>query len=283
MPATEKRKGLAGLFLRIFGWLKSAQGFYSLVVTMLQLLPAALALLAVTLSPTAWLSATLRRWVAAGVLVGTVVGISFFAFSLRKWWLGRGATVTTAPVRAAGPRAAIRQGSGKAGQPKRVGAKGDEATIPQGTPPLRRLRNLAVSGLAVAALGLVLLRVHFAVVDVGSLERYPLLTPVFDFYLGGAGWRAASYNVVAALLAAAAVAGLVVGGPAAAIHHRERRRALAALALEGGPIQALDRAADALSTVKTALDLARASIIELTDERDSLRERLSQRESDAEP
>lgn len=244
MTTTPPRRGLVGAGSRAYDWVRKALGFYGTAVTLMQLLPAVVALLAVTLSPTAWLSATLRRWVSAGVVVGTVVGAALFALALRAWWRARGQKV---PANAA--------------------------------PPLRRLRRLAVVGLSVAGVALVVLRVHFAVIDVGVVERYPVLTPVFDFYLGGSSWQAASYNVVAAVVAGVALAGLVLGAPAAAMHQRDRRRARAALLAEGGPLHALDEAAKALSGAKQALDSARATILGLTDERDALRAELARREA----
>lgn len=244
MTSTPPRRGLVGAGSRAYDWVRKALGFYGTAVTLMQLLPAVLALLAVTLSPTAWLSATLRRWVTGGVVVGSVVGTAAFALALRTWWRARGA-----------------QASAKA------------------SPPLRRLRRLATVGLSVAGVALVVLRVHFAVIDVGVIDRYPVLTPVFDFYLGGSTWQAASYNVVAAVVAGVALAGLVLGAPAAAMHQRDRRRARAALLVEGGPLHALDEAVKALSGAKQALDTARATIVGLTDERDALRAELARRET----
>ena len=63
---------LIGASSRAYGWLRKLLTFYGTAVTVAQLVPAVVALVVVFVSPTAWLSATLRRWVALGAVGGTV-------------------------------------------------------------------------------------------------------------------------------------------------------------------------------------------------------------------
>lgn len=252
MSTESGRGGILSAGGRAYDWVRKALGFYGTAVTLAQLIPALLALLAVTLSPTAWMSLTLRRWVVAGVIAGSVVGAVAFAFTTRRWLrIGHGAEARMDEARTTADQR-------------------DDGLARPAAPP-NRLRALAYWGLGAAGLALVILRLHFAVVDVGVIERWPVLTPVFDFYLGGAAWQATTYNVVAAVLSASALVGIVLGAPSAAMLARDRRRARARLAGAGGPLHAIAEAEKALVGAKTALSVARSTITSLTEERDSLR------------
>lgn len=262
MSTESGRGGILSAGGRAYDWVRKALGFYGTAVTLAQLIPALLALLAVTLSPTAWLSLTLRRWVVAGVIAGSVVGAVAFAFTTRRWLrIAHGVE-----ARMGEPR----MDEARIGEARTTEDQRDDGPLRPAAPP-NRLRALAYWGLGAAGLALVILRLHFAVVDVGVIERWPVLTPVFDFYLGGAAWQATTYNVVAAVLSASALVGIVLGAPSAAMLARDRRRARARLAGAGGPLHAIAEAEKALVGAKTALSVARSTITSLTEERDSLR------------
>lgn len=227
---------------RAYDWLKKALGVYGTAVTLVQLLPAALALAAVFLSPTAWLSPTLRRWVLAGALTGTVLGMAILARRARI--------------------AELRQllASGPAAGRLLARAKG--------------LGRLAWWGLGTALVAAVLLRAHLAAIDVAFAQRYSFLLPLFDFYLGGGAFAAALYNVVAGTLSAVVVAGLVSGGPAALLRWRENQAAARSLAGEGGPLSGFEEALKSLDAAKLTLTAAKARLIALQVERDELAARL---------
>ncbi|MFO7543877.1 MAG: hypothetical protein R6W77_00110 [Trueperaceae bacterium] len=272
MSTQPGRGGILNAGGRAYEWVRKALGFYGTAVTLAQLIPALVALLAVTLSPTAWLSLTLRRWVLAGVIVGSVVGAAVFALTMRRLLrVDRTAEARTAEWRHAAGQGAEGRDREEPTAIERAAKERDGKGSAGTTAPPTRLRALAFWGLGTAVLALGLLRLHFAVVDVGVIERWPVLTPVFDFYLGGAPWQATSYNVVAALFSATALVGIVLGAPAAAMLRRDRRRARAKLAGEGGPLHAIAAAEKALTSAKSALSVARSTITSLTDERDSLR------------
>jgi hypothetical protein len=286
VSAKPGRGGILGASGRAYEWLRKALGFYGTAVTLAQLIPALVALLAVTLSPTAWLSLTLRRWVLAGVIVGSAVGAATFALAMRRWLRfgrapdAREGTAGTASSGADPPGDAAardvvvhvaKYGEAHAREANEPGGK--EAARPL-VPP-RRLRAMAYWGLGSAAAALVVLRLHFAVVDVGVIDTWPVLTPLFDFYLGGAAWQATSYNVVAAVLSAAALVGIVLGAPAAAMLRRDRMRARAALSEKGGPLHVIADAEKALGSAKNALSTARSTIVSLSEERDALRAELA--------
>lgn len=218
---------------RTYGWLRGALRAYGTFVTLVQLLPAAIALLAVLLSPTAWLSPTLRRWVFAGAILGTVVGMALLA-------------------RRAGPADLRRLLAGKV----RTRA--------------RALTSLAWWGLGVALLAAASLRVHLATVDVGFSDSYPVAIPLFDFYLSGGRLGGAVFNGLAGLLSAALIGGLVAGAPAALLRWREIRQAESSLSDEGGPLAALDLTVKALDESKATLSLFKQEFVKLQLERDEL-------------
>ena len=220
-----------GAGTKAYEWLKQALGFYGTAVTVVQLVPAVLALAAVFFTPTAWLSATLRRWVGLGALAGAVVGMFLLA-------------------RAAGPRVLLGRG-------RRLRAT--------------RLTGLAWWGLGVGVLAAAAFRLHLAVVDVAFVSSTPFLTPLLDFYLGGGPGAAALYNASAAALAGAAMAGLVAGAPAALLRRRELQRAREELAEEGGALAALDAALRSLAAARSAVEAARAQVDELALELADLR------------
>lgn len=222
---------------RTYGWLRDALRVYGTAVTLVQLLPVLVALGAVLLSPTAWLSATLRRWVFAGVIVGTTVGMVLLA-------------------RRAGPGDLRRLLAGKLRT---------RATA---------LSRLAWWGLACALLAAVALRIHFATVDSGFIESYPFMVPLFDFYLGGGRFAGMVFNVLAALLSALFVGGLVAGGPSALLRWREVRQAERSLADEGGPVAALTATASALEEATATVSLMKQEFLTLRLERDELASRL---------
>jgi hypothetical protein len=222
---------LLGAGTKAYDWLKQALGFYGTAVTVAQLVPAILALLAVFFTPTAWLSATLRRWVGLGALAGAVTGMALLA-------------------RAAGPRALLGRG-------RRL--------------RVARLSGLAWWGLGLGALAAAAFRLHLAVVDVAFVSSAPFLTPLLDFYLGGGRGAATLYNALAAALAGAALAGLVAGAPAALLRRREHRRARKELMEEGGALAALKKALDSLAAAKAAVEAARAQVDELAVELADLR------------
>lgn len=218
---------------RAYDWLKRGLGVYGTAVTLVQLLPAAVALAAVFLSPTAWLSPTLRRWVLAGSLSGTVAGMVLLASRAR-------------------PRELRLLLAGRSSR------------------RAKELRALAWWGLGVAVAAGALLRLHLALVDVDFGGRYRLLVPLFDFYLGGGSFAATLYNVAAGVLSGILVAGLVAGGPAALLRWRERRAAAEALSAAGGPLSGLDQALEALDEAKLTITAAKERLVALQLERDEL-------------
>lgn len=237
MRPVSGKGGVVGLGGKAYGWLKKALGVYGTAVTLVQLLPAAIALAAVFLSPTAWLSATLRRWVLAGALSGTVVGMLLLARSaglddLRRLLAG-----------------------------KRIARA-------------KELASLAWWGLGLALVAGTALRLHLATVDVRFVDSFVFLVPLFDFYLGGGRFAGVLYNGLAGVLSAALTAGLVAGGPAALLRWRERRAAYRNLATEEGPLGAIDEAIKALDGAKETLTAAKARMVELKVERDELAARL---------
>lgn len=276
MSVEPGRGGILSAGGRAYDWVRKALGFYGTAVTLAQLIPALLALLAVTLSPTAWLSLTLRRWVLAGVIVGSIVGAVAFAITTRRWLrVGRVTGAGTGDARATDVRTTdVRTTDAPTTDAPTTDDRSGKSASRTVAPP-SRLRALATWGLGAAGAALVILRLHFAVVDVGVIERWPVFTPVFDFYLGGEAWQAKTYNVVAAALSAAALVGIVLGAPAAAMLARDRRRARAELAAKGGPLHAIAEAEKALAGAKSALSVARSTITSLTEERDSLRAELA--------
>ncbi len=226
-------RAVLGAGSKAYGWVKNALGFYGTAVTLVQLVPAIVALLLVFLSPTAWLSATLRRWVAFGALAGALVGMAVFA-------------------RAAGPRQLKDLVLG-------AGARSG------------RLAGVAWWGLGVGLAAAAALRLHLAVVDVAFVNAVPFLTPVLDFYLGGGAGAATSYNALAAGLAGLTLAGVVSGAPAAVLRWRERRAARLALLGEGGALAALDTALKSLESAKAAVESSRAQIVALSVELEDLK------------
>ena len=223
---------------KAYDWLKKGLGVYGTAVTLVQLLPAAIALAAALFSPTAWLSPTLRRWVLAGALTGTVVGMVILASRARP-------------------------------------AELRELLAGKQLARAREFARLAWWGLGVALVAAVLLRLHLAVVDVGFVTSFGFLLPLFDFYLGGGPFASLLYNGVAGVLSAAVVAGLVAGGPAALLRWREKRAAVLALSGDGGPLSGFDEALAALEEAKLTLSAAKARLVELQVERDELAARLA--------
>lgn len=197
------------------------------------MVPPLLALLVVFLSPTAWLSATLRRWVTFGALAGSLLGMVVFA-------------------RAVGVSALRRFESLG---PSRSGRLGAIASWSLG------------SAVVVAAI----FRVHLAVVDVGFVDRVPLLTPVFDFYLGSGALGATVYNAVAAVLAGVALAGAVIGTPAALLRWRARRAAKRELMREGGALKALDDALASLASAQAGVAAVRRQLLGMAVEIEDLK------------
>ena len=240
-PAAKSAPGASRSILKVggrtYGWLRDALRVYGTAVTLVQLLPVLIALAAVLFSPTAWLSATLRRWVFAGAIVGTVVGMVLLA-------------------RRAGPGDLRRLLAGKL-----------------------RTRAVALSrltwwGLSCALLAAAALRLHLATVDIGFIESYPFMVPLFDFYLGGGRLAGAVFNVLAAFLSALFVGGLVAGGPSALLRWREVRQAKRSLAAEGGPLAALAATATALEEATATVSLLKQEFLDLRLERDELASRL---------
>lgn len=237
MKPTDPQGRVLSAGAKTYGWLRDAVRAYGTLVAIVQLLPAAIALVAVLVSPTAWLSLTLRRWVLAGALAGTVVGMILLARTARLDDLRR---------LLAGKRVAR----------------------------AKELAALAWWGLGVALVAGAVLRLHFAVVDVGFVDANRLFLPLFDFYLGGGPLAGLLFNLLAGMLSAVVVAGLVAGGPAALLRWRERRAAHGSLAGEGGPFGELDEAMKALEGAKDTLAVAKAKLLALTIERDELAARL---------
>lgn len=240
-PASKPTAAGRGRILEVggksYGWLRDALRVYGTAVTLVQLLPVLLALAAVLFSPTAWLSATLRRWVLAGTIVGTLAGMVLLA---RRAGL--------ADLR--GPL---------------TGKLRDRAT---------ELSHLAWWGLATALAAAVALRIHLATVDIGFIESYQFMVPLFDYYLGGGRLAGTVFNSLAALLSAVLVGGLVAGGPSALLRWREVRQAEASLADEGGPLAALNVTVSALDEAKSTLSLFKQEFVDLRLERDELASRL---------
>ncbi len=228
-----RARRLVGAGNKAYGWLKGVLGFYGTAVTVVQLLPAALALVAVFVTPTAWLSATLRRWVGLGALAGALVGMVVLA-------------------RAAGPRALL--------------GRGDPVGRRSG-----RLAGLAWWGLGVGVVASAAFRLHLAVVDVSFVSSVPLLTPLLDFYLGGGRAAETLYNALAAALAGVALAGLASGAPAGLLRWREARRARRELLEEGGALAALDEALASLASARSAVEAAKAQVAGMAVELAELR------------
>src|SRR5690606_27342710 len=106
---------------------------------------------------------------------------------------------------------------------------------------ISRLTDLTRLARVAAVVGIVAgaaLRLHLAIVDVAFVESFPVVTPLFDFYLGGGAPAALLFKVLAAALAGLTMAGVVAGAQAAVVAWRERRRVYAALAVPGGPLEA---------------------------------------------
>lgn len=218
---------LLGAGSRAYGWLRKLLTFYGTAVTVAQLVPAAVALVVVFVSPTAWLSATLRRWVGFGALAGTLLGVLILA-------------------RVAGPRSLRLRASGGS-------ARG------------QRLATVAWWGLGAAIVSAAAFRLHLAVVDVAFVQSVPLLTPVLDYYLGGGPRAAFVYNALAAALVAITLAGVVAGAPAGLLRLRERRAARRSLFEEGGPAAALDKALEALELAKAAVERSKDAVLRAAD------------------
>ena len=89
-----------------------------------------------------------------------------------------------------------------------------------------------------------LLRLHVAIADVAFVERWPLLRPLQDLYLGSDGGEAA-FNALTALGFAAVVATATLGFPVYLAWLRERRQVRAAASEGSAP--ALHAALDALA------------------------------------
>src|SRR5690606_3725522 len=70
---------LVGAGTQAYAWRKEALGGYAPAVPVVPRGPGVLARLAAFLTPPAWLSATLRRWVGLGALAGARVGMALFA------------------------------------------------------------------------------------------------------------------------------------------------------------------------------------------------------------
>lgn|SRR5690606_26376091 len=220
---------LLGAGSRAYGWVRKLLAFYGTAVTVAQLVPAAIALVVVFLSPTAWLSATLRRWVGFGALAGTLLGFLVLA-------------------RIAGPRTLLARAGGGSARGK-------------------RLSTVAWWGIGIAVVAAAAFRLHLAVVDVAFVQGVPLLTPVFDYYLGGGPRAAFIYNALAAALVALAMAGVVAGAPAGLLRVRERRAARRSLLEEGGPVAGLDRALEALEQAKAAIERSKDALLRAAEAR----------------
>ena len=211
-----------------YGLIKRSLGLYGTAVALIQLVPAIVALVIVVLTPTALLSSTLRRWLLLGTAVGSLAGMALFA---------------------------SRAGIGNI----RKALRGER--ISRLTDLTRLARVAAVVGIVAGAA----LRLHLAIVDVAFVESFPVVTPLFDFYLGGGAPAALLFNVLAAVLAGLTMTAVVAGAPAALLAWRERRRVHAALAVPGGPLDAMDEAVKALDGAKKALLVARTGLIQTAE------------------
>ena len=227
MTTRKRRTGnpLVSLGQRGYDLVKKSLGLYGTAVALIQLLPAVVALVVVLVSPTALLSPTLRRWLLLGTLVGSLTGMVLFA---------------------------SRAGIGNI----RKALRGQRISR------LASLKRLARLGAVVAVVCGAALRLHLAVVDVGFVASFEFLTPVFDFYLGGGPAAALLFNALAAVLGGLMMAAVVASAPAALLAWRETKHMRAALAVPGGPLQAVDEALKALDSAKAALQLARSGLIE---------------------
>jgi len=126
-------------------------------------------------SPSAWLSATLRRWALGGTVAGAALGALLLA--------------------RVGVRTAHKQG----------------------------LAFVALVALLVAG---GLLRLHLAIADVLFVERWRLLAPLHDLYLGSDAGETA-FDLVTALGFAVVVAAATLGLPVLLAWLQERRQAAA--------------------------------------------------------
>lgn len=221
MTGDDKRsKGLVRLVSRSYGLIKKSLGLYGTAVALVQLAPAVVALLVVAFTPSALLSPTLRRWMLLGSLIGSLVGMLWFA--------------------------------------GRAGLRSIHVVLRGGT-ILRSdgLGRLTRTGLVTAAAAFGLLRLHLALVDTTFIEQFSALTPVFDFYLSGRTFAGILFNAVAAVLTGAVLAGVVAGAPAALLGRREARRRREEDAARKGPLSAVEEALTALEKATKALERAR--------------------------
>lgn len=140
-----------------------------------QAAPVVLSLLVVFFSPSAWLSATLRRWALGGTVVGAAIGAALLA--------------------GVGARTAYKQG-------------------------------LAFVTLVVLLVAGGLLRLHLAIADVLFVERWRVLIPLHDLYLGSDAGETA-FDLVTALGFAVVVSSATLGLPVLLAWLRERREAAA--------------------------------------------------------
>lgn len=170
-------------------------------------------LLVVFFSPSAWLSATLRRWALGGTVVGAALGALLLA--------------------RVGVRTAHKQG----------------------------LAFVALVALLVSG---GLLRLHLAIADVLFVERWPLLVPLHDLYLGSDAGETA-FDLVTALGFAVVVASATLGLPVLVAWLRERREAAAAKRPD--PATTIART---LRELQGAVERQQARVDTLTRERDAL-------------
>ncbi|HET8986770.1 MAG TPA: hypothetical protein VFN03_13525 [Trueperaceae bacterium] len=242
----KQASGLVGLGSRGYALIKKSLGLYGTTVALVQLLPAVLALVVVAFTPSALLSPTLRRWMLAGSLSGSLVGMLLFA--------------SRAGLR--GIHVVLRGGSAK---------------------PTGALGRLARTGLVIAAGAFVVLRLHLALVDTTFIQQFTVLTPVFDYYLSGRAFAGVLFNGVAAILTCVMLAGLVAGAPAALLNRREARRRRAQQGERSGALGAVEDALAALEKATKALERARDDLALAAIAHDLGRDLTRATEPEAEP
>lgn len=240
----KQANGLVGLGSRGYALIKKSLGLYGTTVAVVQLLPAVLALVVVAFTPSALLSPTLRRWLLAGSLSGSLAGMLLFA--------------SRAGLRSI--HVVLRGGS-----VERTGGLG----------------SLARTGLVIAAAAFVLLRLHLALVDTTFIQQFTALTPVFDYYLSGRTFAGVLFNSVAAILTGVMLAGLVAGAPAALLNRREARRRRVREGARTGTLGAVEEAIAALEKATKALERARDDLALAAMARDFARDLA--REAESEP
>lgn len=90
----QKERGPWDAVKSIFSTVSKMLGYYTTAVKLAQLVPILVGSLLVLLSPTAWLSATLRTWAFAGMGVGSVAGMIALGVAVSRGKVDRSRAMT---------------------------------------------------------------------------------------------------------------------------------------------------------------------------------------------